>query len=62
MEGIHVLSSNVGIVDYSHMRRTGNKPAHILAQKVQSFVDDVIWIEKIPCCIQQALIHNVLVS
>ena len=31
MEGIHVLSPNVGIVGYSHVRRTGNKPAHILA-------------------------------
>ena len=31
MEGIHVLSLNVGIVGYSHVRRTGNKPAHILA-------------------------------
>ncbi|KAK9987548.1 hypothetical protein SO802_027787 [Lithocarpus litseifolius] len=59
VEGIHILSSNVGVVDYSHVRRTGNKPAHILAQ---SFVNDVIWIEEFPCCIQQALIHDVFVS
>ena len=31
VEGIHVLSPDVGIVGYSHVRRTGNKPAHILA-------------------------------
>ena len=31
VEGIHVLSSDFGAVGYSHVRRTGNKPAHILA-------------------------------
>ncbi|KAL0007359.1 hypothetical protein SO802_008861 [Lithocarpus litseifolius] len=58
VEGIHILSSDIGVVDYSHVRRTGNKPAHILARQAQSFVNDVIWIEDIPCCIQQALIHD----
>ena len=62
VEGIHVLISDVGVVGYSHVRSTGNKLAHILAQQVQSFVNDVIWIEEISCCIQQALIHDVLVS
>ena len=62
VEGIHVLSPDVGIVGYSHVRRTGNKPAHILARQALSFVNDVIWIEEIPCCIQQTLIHDVLVS
>ena len=51
VEGIHDLSLDVGIVGYSHVRRTGNKPAHILARQAQSFVNDVIWIEEIPCCI-----------
>ncbi|KAL0010764.1 hypothetical protein SO802_005872 [Lithocarpus litseifolius] len=62
VEGINVLSSDVGVVAYSHVRRTGNKPAHILARQAQSFVNDVIWIEEIPCCIQQALAHDVLGS
>ena len=62
MEGIHGLSSDVGVVGYSHVRGTCNKPTHILARQAQSFVNDVIWIEEIPCCIQQALIHYVLSS
>ena len=62
VEGIHVLSSDFGVVSYSHVQRTGNKPTHILARQAQNFVNDVIWIEEIPCCIQQALIHDVLVS
>ena len=31
VEGIYVLSLDVGVVGYSHVQRTGNKPAHILA-------------------------------
>ena len=33
VEGIHFLSSDVGIVGYSHVRRAGNQPAHILARQ-----------------------------
>ena len=62
VEGLHVLSPDVRIVGYSHVRRTGNKSAHILARQALSFVNDVIWIEEVPYCIQQALIHDVLVS
>lgn len=51
VKGIHVLSSNVGVVGYPHVRRTGNKPANILARQAQSLLNDVIWIEEISCCI-----------
>ena len=27
VEGIHILSSDVGVVGYSHVRKTSNKPA-----------------------------------
>ncbi|XP_050248969.1 uncharacterized protein LOC126696242 [Quercus robur] len=46
----------IGVVNFSHVRRIGNKPAHILARQAQNLVNDVIWIEEIPYCIQQALI------
>nr|POE55600.1 hypothetical protein CFP56_64294 [Quercus suber] len=62
VEGIHFLSSDVGIVGYSQVQRTGNQPAHILARQAQSLVNDVIWIEEIPCYIQQAFIHDVFGS
>ena len=45
MEGIHALGSEIGVVHYTHVRRTGNQPAHILARQTQSLVNDVIWIE-----------------
>ncbi|KAK9996900.1 hypothetical protein SO802_021586 [Lithocarpus litseifolius] len=59
VEGIHVLGSEIN-VNFSYVRRSGNKPAHILARQALSFVNDVIWIEEIPCCIQQALIQDVI--
>ena len=59
MEGIHELGAEIGVVNISHVHRIDNKPAHILARQVQNLVNDVIWIEEIPCCIQQALIHDV---
>ena len=48
VEGIHVLGSEIDVVNFSHVRRSGNKPAHILARQALSFVNDLIWIEEIP--------------
>ena len=59
MEGIHFLGSEIDVVDFSHLHRLGNKPAYLLARQALSFVNDVIWIEEIPCCIQQAPIQDV---
>ena len=56
VERIHALGSDIGVVNYSHVRRTSNQSAHILDRQAQSLVNDVIWIEETPCCIQQALV------
>ena len=61
VEGIHELGAEIGVVNFSHVRRTGNKPTHILARQAQNLVNDIIWIEEIPCCIQQALVQDVFV-
>ena len=34
--------------DFSHIRRDGNKPAHILAQHAQFVSDFVAWVEETP--------------
>ncbi|XP_023905143.2 uncharacterized protein LOC112016917 [Quercus suber] len=60
VEGLHVLRSEIDVVIFSHVRRSSNKPAHILARQSLSFVNDLIWIEEIPCCIQQALNQDVI--
>ena len=56
VEGIHELGTEISVINFSHVRRTSNKPTHILAKQAQNLVNDVIWIEELPCCIQQALI------
>ena len=48
VEVIHVLGSEIDVVNFSHVRRSSNKPAHILARQALSFVNDVIRIEEIP--------------
>ena len=42
VEGIHVLGSEIDVINFSHMHRSSNKPAHILARQALSFVNDVI--------------------
>ena len=56
--GIQDMSEEFRSVDYSHVRRQGNMPAHILAKYASSINDYVAWIEEDPCCIMQALIHD----
>ena len=59
VEGIHDLGFEIGVVNFSHVCRSGNKPTHILARQALSLVNNVIWIEETSCCIQQALIQDV---
>ncbi|XP_030936688.1 uncharacterized protein LOC115961941 [Quercus lobata] len=56
--GMQLLCSDFLTVYVSHVRRQGNKPAHILAKYALSINESVVWIEKIPCCIEQALIQD----
>ncbi|KAL0003498.1 hypothetical protein SO802_017279 [Lithocarpus litseifolius] len=49
-------------VDFSHIRRQGNKPAHLLAKHVLGIVDYVAWLEESPCFLTQALTHDVSFS
>ncbi|XP_050290016.1 uncharacterized protein LOC126728194 [Quercus robur] len=58
-QGIQDISKEFRSIEYSHVRRQGNMPAHILAKNASSINDYVAWIEEDPCCIMQALIHDV---
>ena len=49
-------------VMFSHVRRHGNQPAHLLAKHACGIVDFIAWIQKTPCFLAQALIHDVTVS
>ena len=61
VEGIRALDFEIDVVNFSHVRKLGNRPVHILARPALRFVNDVIWIEEIPCLIQQGFIQDVIV-
>ena len=52
------MCSEFRTVYVSHVRRQGNKPAHILANYALSLNEYVVWIEETPCCIEQALVQD----
>ena len=51
-----------GWVDFSHIRRQGNRPAHLLAKHALSIVDYIAWMEETPCFLVKALNHDVSFS
>ncbi|XP_075663293.1 uncharacterized protein LOC142632853 [Castanea sativa] len=59
VQGIMDLSKGFHRVEFSHVKRHGNRPAHLLAKRALGIVDFIAWIEKMPCFLEQALIHDV---
>ena len=49
-------------VDFSHIRRQGNRPAHLLAKHALDITNFSVWVEENPYFIEQALNHDVLVA
>ncbi|XP_075636819.1 uncharacterized protein LOC142609068 [Castanea sativa] len=60
IEGILDIVREFRSVQFSHTRRQGNIPAHILAKHASSIANFTVWIEQNPCFIEQALIHDVI--
>ena len=56
-----VLDLNIGFnrVEFSHVKRQGNRPTHVLAKHAFGITDFIAWIEETPCFLGQALIHDV---
>ena len=57
--GMHNACSEFRYVRFSHIRREGNRPAHLLAKYVKGIDDYCTWIEEFPCFLEHALIHDV---
>ena len=47
-------------LQFSHVKRKGNRPAHLLAKYAGGIDDFIVWIEENPCFLEQALSHDVL--
>ena len=56
---IKVLSCYLRQVEFSHVRRQCNRPAHLLAKHASSIVDFMAWLEENPYFIEQFLHHDV---
>ncbi|KAL0015395.1 hypothetical protein SO802_002464 [Lithocarpus litseifolius] len=47
-------------VNFSHVRRQGNCLAHLLAKHALGIDDFSVWLEEIPCFLEQALLKDVM--
>ena len=61
IEGIHQKLQDFRQVQFSHVKRQGNRPAHILAQYAKNIVSYVTWIEQNSSIVEFALAHDILV-
>ena len=46
-------------VDFSHIKRQGNRLVHLLAKHALGIVDFETWMEDSSCFLEQTLIHDV---
>ncbi|KAL4619928.1 hypothetical protein ACB092_06G116500 [Castanea dentata] len=58
--GMQELCKDFIQIEFTHVRRQGNRPAHVLAKHASSIVECIVWIEEIPYYIEQDLIHDAL--
>ncbi|XP_023892939.1 uncharacterized protein LOC112004930 [Quercus suber] len=59
IEGVLELCKGFSYFQFSHGKRQGNIPAHLVAKNAYSIVNDIVWVEEDPCFAKQALIHDV---
>ncbi|XP_075650086.1 uncharacterized protein LOC142620631 [Castanea sativa] len=60
VSGILFQSQNFRSVNFSHIKRLGNMPAHALAQHAKHVVDFVTWLEETPCLIERMCAQDVI--
>ena len=58
--GILDSCQEVWYVRFPHMRRKGNRPAHLLTKYVVGIVDYFVWMEENSCFLKQALHRDIL--
>ena len=46
--------------EFSHIKRAGNRPAHLLAQHAKSVFDFEAWVEETPSFLEAAIASNVV--
>ena len=56
---ILLLTQNFRFISFTHVKRQGNKPAHLLAQFARHIGDFVVWLEETPSQIELACAQDV---
>ena len=59
IRGIIMVCGNCYKIDFSHVRRLGNRSAHLLAKHPIGIVDFETWMEDSSYFLEQALVHDV---
>ncbi|KAK9988783.1 hypothetical protein SO802_029022 [Lithocarpus litseifolius] len=57
--GLSHLVRNFRTFAFSHTKRQGNIPAHVLAQHAMGVESYVAWLEECPSCIESACAHDI---
>ncbi|XP_050246259.1 uncharacterized protein LOC126694211 [Quercus robur] len=60
VDGMRDLCKVFRWLQFSHVKRKGNRPAHLLAKYAGGIDDFIVWMEENPCFLEQALSHDVL--
>ena len=60
VDGMRDLCKVFRRLEFSHVKRKGNRPAHLLAKYAGGIDDFIVWMEENPCFLEQALSHDVL--
>ena len=58
--GMQELCEEFHRVSFSHIRRQGNRLAHLLTKYDKGIVDFSTWMEENPCFLEQTLVHDVI--
>ena len=59
IQGILELCRGFTQFQFSHIKRKGNMPAHLVAKNAYSIVNDIVWVEEDFFFAKHALIHDV---
>ena len=59
IQGVLELCMGFTQIQFFHVKRQWNTPAHLVAKNAYNIVNDIVWVEEDLCLAKQALIHDV---
>ena len=59
VQGMLMSCGPLDRIKFSHVKRQGNRPAHLLAKQALGIIDYLTWMEETPYFLEQALLQDV---